>query len=643
METLRGKYRIIREIARSNDIVYEAEDVTCGRRVAIKELNIAPGMTGQLRSERVERFRREAEATRRLRHRNIVSIYEYGEENGRHFIVMEYLEGQNLRDHLQTQRVLSLQEALNIAYQVLDALAFAHERGVVHRDIKPDNIHILPGGQVKLTDFGIARLTDQPALTNDGQIFGTPSYMSPEQVIGREIDHRSDLFSVGVVLYEMLTGRRPFTGDSVISITYAIMHFDPPPMSGIPAAVEQVIRRALCKDPSGRPETAEEMRNALQRAERAPVTYLPAANVSGSGYGGGVSGPWASISPPAPYPNPYPAGGGAYPVAPYGSPGMGCAPSLPVAPPYPHPLGQPWPWNTPGAASAGVPPTAMAPVAGAPLQTPAGVPASSGGQVPAWATSRDPWASWPVIRITPAQRTTLIAIGLAILLGIGLAGIVIGFLRAYQIHLQQSSVQQAVSLINQGVQEYNARRYVEAVRLFEQALAQNPSARERQTIRFNLVSAYVQLARVAESEGRWQDAEAAYRAALEVDAYNRLAREGLAAVLERMGRGDEARSERELARSGLGGTGTPAELDTVAASADGMESVPADPDAFLTERMQRAQQLIAEGDALYRRGDVEQARAKWRDAVREGAGTAMRDEANNRLAQTESGPPQWSD
>lgn len=270
------------------------------------------------------------------------------------------------------------------------------------------------------------------------------------------------------------------------------------------------------------------------------------------------------------------------------------------------------------------------------------MPASSGGQAPAWTASQYPRASWPVIRITPGQRTTLVAIGLAILLGISLAGMVIGFLRAYQIHLQQSSVQQVVSLINQGVQEYNARRYAEAVRLFQQALAQNPSARERQTIRSNLVSAYVQLARVAESEERWQDAEAAYRAALDVDASSRLAREGLAAVLERVGRGDEARAEREAAHGGLGGTGAPATLDTVAASADGRESVSAEPNAFLEERIQKAQQLIQEGDALYHRGDVEQARAKWRAAVREGAGTPARDAASERLAQTEPGPPRWS-
>src|SRR5262249_42937553 len=212
VNVIRGKYRIVREIARSNDIVYEAVDERFGRRIAIKELNIAPSLTGQARRERIERFNREARAAGRLSHPNIVSVFDFGEENGRHFIAMEFLEGQTLRDSMQVRGALPLKEALDLVCQVLDALAYAHANRVIHRDIKPDNIHLLPGGQVKLTDFGIARLTEEPALTSNGQVFGTPSYMSPEQIEGKGIDHRSDLFSLAVVLYEMLAGRKPFLG-----------------------------------------------------------------------------------------------------------------------------------------------------------------------------------------------------------------------------------------------------------------------------------------------------------------------------------------------------------------------------------------------------------------------------------------------
>src|SRR5256885_8404211 len=165
---------------------------------------------------------------------------------------MEYLEGGTLRDRMQQKGALPLQEALEIVSQVLDALGHAHTHRVIHRDVKPDNIHILPGGQVKLTDFGIARLTEEASLTGEGQVFGTPSYMSPEQIEGRFIDHRSDLFSLAVVLYEMVAGRKPFTGDSVVSITYSIMHSEPTPLVGVPFGVEQAVFRALTKDPGRR-------------------------------------------------------------------------------------------------------------------------------------------------------------------------------------------------------------------------------------------------------------------------------------------------------------------------------------------------------------------------------------------------------
>ena len=274
--TILGKYRIIREIARSNDIVYEAIDPTMARRVAIKELQLPPHLAGAQKRERIERFYREAKAAGTLSHRNIVTIHDVGQENDRHFLVMEYLEGQSLRDILQMQGALPLKETVEITLQLCDALAYAHSRGVVHRDVKPDNVHILPGGIIKLTDFGIARITAEPSITSQGQVFGTPSYMSPEQVASHTVDHRTDLFSMGITLYEMLTGRKPFQGDSVITITYNIMNVQPPMPVGVPAALQQILQRALAKDPNLRYQNAAAMAADL-RAEKFALTAAPAA------------------------------------------------------------------------------------------------------------------------------------------------------------------------------------------------------------------------------------------------------------------------------------------------------------------------------------------------------------------------------
>ena len=277
--TVLSKYRIVREIARSNDIVYEAIDPSMARRVAVKELQLPPHLAGAQKRERIERFYREAKAAGTLSHRNIVTIHDVGQENDRHFLVMEYLEGQSLRDILQMQGALPLKETIEIALQLCDALAYAHSRGVVHRDVKPDNVHILPGGIVKLTDFGIARITAEPSITSQGQVFGTPSYMSPEQVASHTVDHRTDLFSLGITLYEMLSGRKPFTGDSVITITYNIMNMQPAMPVGLPGPLQQILQRALAKDPALRYQNAA-MLAADLRAEKFSLsspTQMPGA------------------------------------------------------------------------------------------------------------------------------------------------------------------------------------------------------------------------------------------------------------------------------------------------------------------------------------------------------------------------------
>jgi eukaryotic-like serine/threonine-protein kinase len=274
--TTLGQYQIIREIARSNDIVYEAYDSLMNRRVAIKELSMPGGSTPQQREDRISRFKREAQAAGTLNHPNIMTVFSFAEDNGRTFMAMEYLDGGTLRAEIDAKGALGTDRSVEIASAILDGLEHSHSKGVVHRDIKPDNIQLLSNGTVKITDFGIARLTFQPNLTMDGQVFGTPSYMSPEQVVGKDIDARSDIFSVGVVLYEMLAGQKPFTGDSVVSITYAIMNKDPVQPTGINWAMWEVVRKALDKTPSMRYSSAAEMKRAMVAAV-APVAADPPA------------------------------------------------------------------------------------------------------------------------------------------------------------------------------------------------------------------------------------------------------------------------------------------------------------------------------------------------------------------------------
>lgn len=273
--TTLGKYQIIREIARSNDIVYEAYDPLMDRRVAVKELNIPNGSTPQQVQDRVDRFEREARAAGRLSHPNTMTVYDVAQEGNRYYMAMEYLDGHTLRNEVDTRGALPTDEALKIAKEVLRGLSHAHKEGVVHRDIKPDNIQILSSGQIKITDFGIARLTFQPNITMDGQVFGTPSYMSPEQVRGGEIDARSDIFSLGIVLYEMVAGQKPFQGDNVISITHAIMNYEPTQPSQANYALWGVIQRALDKSPSLRFKDADEMIRAIERVEEGDTVVNP--------------------------------------------------------------------------------------------------------------------------------------------------------------------------------------------------------------------------------------------------------------------------------------------------------------------------------------------------------------------------------
>lgn len=357
-----GKYQIIREIARSNDIVYEAYDPLMNRRVALKELAVPGGITAQQREDRISRFRREAQAAGTLNHPNIMTVYELGQEGDRLYMAMEYLDGHTLRNEIDTKGFLPVDRAIEIANQILRGLEHAHKVGVVHRDIKPDNIQILSNGNIKITDFGIARLTFQPNLTMDGQVFGTPSYMSPEQVVGKEIDQRSDLFSAGIVLYEMIGGQKPFSGDSVVTITYAIMNKDPERLNQISYPLWQVIERVLDKSPALRYASAADFIKALDDVQSSsssgPVIIAPPPLATQSpsyplpGQGQPNANPYLNPYPSNPYQVPPVQTQGqlpppvAYPYNPYAQPGQGGQPphtpgygNVPVY--YPPPPRQP--------------------------------------------------------------------------------------------------------------------------------------------------------------------------------------------------------------------------------------------------------------------------------------------------------------
>ena len=244
--------------------VYLAEDTQLGRQVALKILH--PQYAGD--SSFVERFRREALSAAKLQHPNIVQIYDSGQEGDFNFIVMEYVEGRSLKDYLADEGPLEIREAARIAGEVLTALAYAHRTGLVHRDIKPGNILLSDDGKVQVTDFGIARAEAGSTMTQTGTILGTAYYLSPEQAQGLPLDGRSDIYSLAVVLYEMLTGRRPFEGDSPVSIAYKHVREQPRPPSNfradVPRPMEAIVLNGLAKRPEDRYSSAALMRRDLE-------------------------------------------------------------------------------------------------------------------------------------------------------------------------------------------------------------------------------------------------------------------------------------------------------------------------------------------------------------------------------------------
>jgi serine/threonine protein kinase len=256
-------------------MVYRGYDASLDREVAVKTLSLE----ATLEEEHRKRFEIEARAAAKLQHPNIVTVFELGDDRGVPFIAMELLAGADLETLLRSGEPLLLQEQLDIMIQVCRGLHFAHERKVVHRDIKPSNIRVLEDGTAKIMDFGIAKLAGS-GVTKSGMLIGTVHYMSPEQVLGRPLDGRSDIFSVGVILYELLSGKRPFTGESPTEVLYKIVHDATPVLpgglGGQAAALQDVLARALAKDPQQRPASAGRLADELSRVLAAHLRDTPA-------------------------------------------------------------------------------------------------------------------------------------------------------------------------------------------------------------------------------------------------------------------------------------------------------------------------------------------------------------------------------
>ncbi len=265
-----GRYEIVRVLGKgAMGVVYEGRDPNIGRRVAIKTARRDVIEASGIADEMMERFLREAQAAGALNHPNIITIYDADEQDGITYIAMEYLEGSDLLDALQHRQSFSMEDIVEIGATVCEALAVAHDHGVVHRDVKPANIMLPGNAPLKIADFGIARISDSN-LTQEGALIGTPHYMSPEQFMGQKVDGRSDLFSVAIMLYEMLTGEKPFSGEALSTVMHHVIKNMPSPPTelnlSVPDALGAVIMKALSKRPADRYQDGRALAAALRES-----------------------------------------------------------------------------------------------------------------------------------------------------------------------------------------------------------------------------------------------------------------------------------------------------------------------------------------------------------------------------------------
>ena len=280
--TKAGRYQLVSEIGRgSMGVVYKGFDPVIGRTVAIKTM-LTEGLTGTEFEDFKARFQREAQAAGILTHPNIVTVYDFGEDNGVLYLAMEFLVGRSIEDLVEGQNVLPVETIIPMYEQVCSALDHAHAHQIIHRDVKPANIMVLESGQVKVTDFGIAKVMSM-GMTQAGQILGTPNYMSPEQVRGRQIDGRSDIFSLGVILYELVTGEKPFGGQNITTVIYRIINEDPVPPreldSTIHPGLSYIVQKSLAKNPDDRYQTCRALAEDLKNYQNLGGAVAPAATL----------------------------------------------------------------------------------------------------------------------------------------------------------------------------------------------------------------------------------------------------------------------------------------------------------------------------------------------------------------------------
>ncbi len=278
-----GRYEVLGELGQgAMGLVYKARDPLIDRVVAIKTINLALALDEKEEFE--SRFYQEAKAAGRLSHPNIVTIYDVGKNGDVAYIAMEFLEGRELRDIMDDGGLLPIDQVLDIVAQVAQGLSYAHEHDIVHRDVKPSNVMIVRGKHVKITDFGIARMPSSAVQTQTGMVLGSPKYMSPEQVMGKAIDQRSDIFSLGVMLYEMLTGQAPFNGDNVNAIMYQTLNSIPSSPSSlnpeVPEMINFIVAKALAKKVEDRYQNALDLAVDLRACRETLHRYGQKTNSS---------------------------------------------------------------------------------------------------------------------------------------------------------------------------------------------------------------------------------------------------------------------------------------------------------------------------------------------------------------------------